>query len=193
MAYNYKIKFGLHLDVDELKGETEKIADNIVESNNDSILEKCAEAIENSYDDYDVYNSSIDALYDNSDDVLEEAQNDIISILNDDILPEFIEKINSIIYGDEIIEFMEKQFADNIGAKVEIKRINDITYDIISDEDLSDKLDPTMLEDTIAYEVINDVMNKLYYENNELELDLYVYAYSITINEDYGWRIVEGY
>lgn len=189
--YNYKIKFGLYVDVNELKSENINVADTIVESNSDSILEKCAHSIENQYDDYIIYTTEIDNLYDNAVDTLADIKNEIVLILNDYILPEFIEKINNIIYGDDIIEFMEEQFENNLGTKVEIRRCNDITYEIISDEDISDKLDPIMLEDTLAYEVTNSIIDRLYYENKELELDIDLY--NITINEDYGWRIVENY
>lgn len=189
--YNYKIKFGLYIDVDELKGENINIADTIVESNSDSILEKCAHSIENQYDDYNIYAAEIDNLYDNAGDTLADIKNEIVVILNDYILPEFVEKINNIICGDDIIEFMEEQFENNLGTKVEIRRYDDITYEIISDEDISDKLDPIMLEDALAYEVTNNIIDRLYYENKELELDIDLY--NITINEDYGWRIVENY
>lgn len=189
--YNYKIKFGLYIDVDELKGENINIADTVVESNSDSILEKCAHSIENQYDDYIVYTTEIDNLYDNADDTLADIKNEIVLILNDYILPEFVKKVSNIIYGDDIIEFMEEQFENNLGTKVEIRRCNDITYEIISDENISDKLDPITLEDTLAYEVTNNIIDRLYYENKELELDIDLY--NITINEDYGWRIVENY
>lgn len=189
--YNYKIKFGLDINMNELKGENINIADTIVESNSDSILEKCAHSIENQYDDYNIYTTAVDNLYDNADDVLTDIKDEIVLILNDYILPEFIEKVNNIIYGDTIIEFMEEQFENNIGAKVTIRRCDDITYEITSYENISDKLDPIMLEDTLAYEITSSIMDKLYYENKELELD--IDSYNITINEDYGWRIVEQY
>lgn len=189
--YNYKIKFGLYIDTDELKGENINIADTIVESNSDSILEKCAHSIENQYNDYIIYTTEIDNLYDNADDTLADIKNEIVLILNDYILPEFVEKVNNIIYGDDIIEFMEEQFENNIGTKVEIKRCNDIIYEITSHENISDKLDPVTLEDTVAYEVTNSIIDKLYYENKELELDIDLY--NITVNEDYSWRIVENY
>lgn len=189
--YNYKIKFGLDIDVNELKGENINIADTIVESNSDSILEKCAHSIENQYEDYAVYTTEIDNLYDNADDTLADIKSEIVLILNDYILPEFVEKVNNIIYGDDIIEFMEEQFENNLGTKVEIKRCNDIIYEITSHENISDKLDPITLEDTLAYEVTNSIIDKLYYENKELELDIDLY--NITINEDYSWRIVENY